>query len=305
MTPTTGTITVITPNENTKAIVLVPADPNEPVDNYLDDIDPEEESQEEAAAIERDPVGRPLSDFEPIDDTEGEIGPAVNTLPVVPKLDLYDFQVYRPNNTGRVWSGLEQIYSAPIQDLYGRVTRHLESITWVQITSWNNLMPTDQVFEVSFTTSLRFTQGSEVNRGFNMGATYKGLSIGVNGSRRNFTESETTTSRTVTLRINVPANTLMVFYQRRYDFRDETNFRHYRARQNWAVGVWNAYHPLETKISRVQIMSEEYFTATRFLPHGPGTVNVTLAPQVALPRDTLRRNDTMPRARRNIAAMGI
>ncbi|PPQ84299.1 hypothetical protein CVT24_012862 [Panaeolus cyanescens] len=270
-------ITVITPDENTKVIVLVPANRYESIDKYLDPADLEEEANEEAAGLD---VGRTLSDVESTNNAEVTTGSPLDNLPPVPGLDLYDFRDYIPSNTAVIWSGLEQIYSAPLQNMYGRVSRHLENIHWEHITSWNNQTSLPQAYQISYTTSLRITEGSEK-------------------------ETETTTSTTVTITINVPAHTLLVFYQRRYDFRDETNFSHFRDRRNRSIAVWNAHSPLERKISRVQIMSEEYFTSTRHLPPGPGSVHITGVPQAQLPSETIRRNDTMPRARRNLSWMGL
>ncbi|PPR04414.1 hypothetical protein CVT24_013231 [Panaeolus cyanescens] len=294
-----STTTIITPNENTKVTVLVPADPNESIDKYLDPEDLEEDAGQEAIDESED--------VEATSDTGKTKGSPLDNLPVVRSFPLYDYRDYKPRGTAIVWSGFQQIYRAPLQNLYGRVTRHLENMHWAQITSWRNDMSTDNVFQISFTTSLRITEGSEVTRGFNLGATYKGLSIGVDGSRRTFTETETSTSRTITINITVPANSLMVLYQRRFDFRDETNFRHYR--NTWgrsrAVTVWDADAPLETKISRVQILSEDYFAATSFLPNGPGSMDVTNVPQEELPSDTMQRNQTTPRARRELSSMGL
>ncbi|KAF9047731.1 hypothetical protein BJ165DRAFT_1303885, partial [Panaeolus papilionaceus] len=198
------------------------------------------------------------------------------------------------------------IYNRPGDEaLHAVVNRFLDEIHWVQLMSWRNNTSAPQVFEQTYTTSLTITEGREVEAGFNMGASFRGLSVGVNGGVRTFSSRETTTSETTRLEVTVPPHSLVVFYQRRFSFRDEITFINDAWGSHWNVGPWGGYTPLTRLTSRVQIMADEWFTSERFLPPGPGELAVTTVSAAALGPATRRRENITSRARNTLNDMGV
>ncbi|KAF9047734.1 hypothetical protein BJ165DRAFT_1344094, partial [Panaeolus papilionaceus] len=203
-------------------------------------------------------------------------------------------------------SGRINIYNRPGDEaLHAVVNRFLEDVHWVQLMSWRNNTSASQTFEQTYTTSLTITEGREVEAGFNMGASFRGLSFGVNSSVRTFSTRETTSSETTRLEVTVPAQSLVVFYQRRYNFRDEITFINDAWGTHWNVGPWGGYSPLTRRVSRVQIMADEWFTSDRFLPFGPGNMNNSVAFAAALASATRRRENITSRARNTLNDMGV
>ncbi|PPQ78341.1 hypothetical protein CVT24_006464 [Panaeolus cyanescens] len=221
--------------------------------------------------------------------------------------DLYEVLVYIPRPTGRtiVRGARHNIYNRPGDEaLHAISNRHLESLTWVPIMSWRNSTPEPQHFEQSYTTSLTITEGREVSRGFDLGASYRGFSFGINSSVRTFSARETSEAFTTSRRITVAANSHLVFYQRRYDFRDETTFINDAWGREWNVGPWGGYSPLTRLTSRVKIMAEEFFTSTVSIPPGPMWFDLRTVNPAPIAPVTRRRENVTSRARDAIANMG-
>jgi hypothetical protein len=229
----------------------------------------------------------------PSDDTGGD-----PTKPTAePTLsDIYQYTTYKPSETSRVWSGRKTIYYwAGDEGMYACVDRYLESFTWVQIVSWNNNTDAQQTYQISYTTSLKITEGSEINAGFNLGASYEGMSIGVNESVKTFKSTETTSTQTTTITVNVAPHSIAVFYQKRYNFRDNTTFINDAWGQEWNAGPWGGYDPLTTKTSYVQIDADEYFTNNAPLDPGTGSVQCNVVSQ-AQKADTTRKRENLTEA---------
>ncbi|PPR05463.1 hypothetical protein CVT24_008232 [Panaeolus cyanescens] len=206
--------------------------------------------------------------------------------------DLYQYTTYKPSGTARVWAGRKTIYYwSGDEGMYACINRYLEAVNWVQLVSWNNTTAATQTYQISYTTSLTITEGSEINSGFNLGLSFFGISIGVDMSVKTFKSTETTSSQTTTITVNVPPNSLLVFYQKRYDFRDDTTFVNDAWGQEWNAGPWGGYTPLTTKTSRVRIMADEYFTSSSQLPAGPGTVQCNTVSQAQRAGTTRKREN--------------
>jgi hypothetical protein len=198
------------------------------------------------------------------------------------------------------------IYSrAGDEAMFAVINRFLERIQWIQIMAWRNDTDAAQQYEVSYTTGLTITQGSEVTNGFSLGASYRGMSIGFEHSTRTFRSTETTSSQTTTLTVSVPPRSELIFYQRRFDFRDNITFINDAWGQLWNIGPWGGYNPLTTKVTSVNIMAEEYFTRSARLPEGPGSVTVDTVASASLAGWTRRRENVTQRARNVLNDMGL
>ncbi|KAJ7506953.1 hypothetical protein B0H11DRAFT_1969634 [Mycena galericulata] len=220
--------------------------------------------------------------------------------------DLYDYRVYTPTGTARTFSGRATIfYSSGDQAMYAVINRYLERIQWIQLIAWKNDTDATQQYQYSYTTGLTITEGKEVTNGFNLGASYEGMSIGVDHSQRTFKSTETTSTKTTTITVNVPPRSELVFYQKRFDFRDNITFINDAWGQEWNIGPWGGYSPLTTKVTYVNIMAEEYFTRSARLPEGPGSVTVDTVASASIAGTTRKRENVTQRAKDALSNMGL
>jgi hypothetical protein len=189
--------------------------------------------------------------------------------------------------------------------MHAVINRFLERVQWIQISAWRNDINETQQRQCSYTTGLTITQGSEVTNEFSLGGTYEGMSIGFGHSTRTFESTETTSSKTTTISINVPPNSELIFYQKRYDFRDEITFINDAWGQQWNTGPWGGYYPLTTRVTSVNIMAEEYFIASARLPEGPGSVAVSTVASAPLGGLTRKRENVTQAAKDVLNRMGL
>jgi hypothetical protein len=219
---------------------------------------------------------------------------------------LYDYRVYNPTRIARTFARRETIYfRAGDEAMYAVINRFLERVQWIQLVAWRNDTDAMQQYQYSYTTGLTITQGSEVTNGFNLGASYQGMSIGVDHSTRTFKSTETTSSQTTTITVNVPARSELIFYQKRFDFRDNITFINDAWGQEWNIGSWGEYIPFTTRVTSVNIMASEYFTRSARLPEGPGSVTVDTIAAASIAGRVRKREDVTQRARNMLASMGL
>ncbi|PPR07222.1 hypothetical protein CVT24_010165 [Panaeolus cyanescens] len=219
---------------------------------------------------------------------------------------IYDYQVYKPTTNARVYAGKRAIYVSPGDEaMYGVVNRYLEAINWVQLVTWTNDTNATQQYQYSYTTSLKVTTGSEVTIGMNLGLSYEGMSIGINGSQKSFQSFESTTTKTTTITVNVAPRATVGFYQKRYDFRDEITFINDAWGQEWNAGPWGGYTPLTKKICQVQVMADEYFTADKVLAPGPGACEVDSVIVAKIAGWTRKRENLTARCKDRLRSMGL
>lgn len=233
-------------------------------------------------------------------------GQIVQATPGQPR-DLYTYLVYKPSSTpARVYAGRKTMFSYPgDQALYAILSRTLGTVRWVQIVAWKNNTSAAQQYQISYTTGLKITEGSEVNIGFNFGASFEGISIGLDYSQKTFKSTETTTTKTITLTVNVPAYSELVFYQKSYEFDDYVTFVLDAWGQEWNVGPWGGYTPLTSMHVLTQIMAEEYLTTSSPLPAGPGKMQVTTVGAPARAGTTRKRENTTEKCKNLLAKMGL
>ncbi|KAJ7024651.1 hypothetical protein C8F04DRAFT_1130982 [Mycena alexandri] len=225
--------------------------------------------------------------------------------------DLYEFRVYnvpRPGGPGSraTFSSRETIYNRPGDEaMHAVIRRYLNKIQWIQRMSWNNDTDAPQYKEYEQFTGLTITQGSDVTNGFNLGASYEGMSIGIDHSTRTFKSTETTETWKETIKITVPPRSELIFYQKRFDFTDEIYFILDAWGHEHTIASWGEYYPLTTKVTSVYIMAEEYYTRSGNLPEGPGAATADSVLWVQLPLPTLKRESATQRARNVLADMGL
>lgn len=221
--------------------------------------------------------------------------------------DLYKYLVYKPSGgDARVSAQRETLYNrAGDEALYAGTERYLVDIAWVSNMSWKNDTDAAQTYVHTFTTELKIIQGSEVNNGFSLGATYQGASVSFNHETKTFKSTETTESRTITITLTVPPRSYLVFYQRRYTFKDSIFFILDAWNQEWNVGSWGGYE-FTWKDVDVQIMSEDYATLSADLDgFTTGTISVTTVARLPRAGITRKRENITQRAKDKIASMGV
>ncbi|KAF8907580.1 hypothetical protein CPB85DRAFT_1436425 [Mucidula mucida] len=203
--------------------------------------------------------------------------------------DLYDYRVYNTTSTMCTFAGRVTFYSRPGDEaMYAVVNRFLKRVQWVQLIAWKNDTDATQQYQYSYTTGLTITQGSEITNGFNLGASYKGMSIGVNHSRHTFKTTKITSSATTTITVSVPPRSELMFYQKRFDFCNNITF----INNAWGQDL-------------VKIMAEEYFTKSARLPEGPGSVAVDSVLAALLAGWTRKRENITQRAKDTLTRMGL
>ncbi|KAJ6463007.1 hypothetical protein C8R45DRAFT_841356, partial [Mycena sanguinolenta] len=216
------------------------------------------------------------------------------------------YRVYKPNGAARTFGRRWQIYTkADDQTLDAAINRTLEKIQWIQLISWKNDTDAAQQYQHSYSTGLKITEGSDVTNGFNLGASYEGMSIGISHSEHTLKSTETTTTETKTTTVNVHPRSELIFYQKRYDFRDEITFVNDAWGQERNIGPWGGYTPLTTKVTSVSIMAQEYFTKSARLPEGPGSVDVVTVAPAPLAGKTRKRENVTQTAKATLANMGL
>jgi len=115
---------------------------------------------------------------------------------------MYKYIVYKPSSAdARVRAQRETCYyDTGHEALYAGVEIYSVDLTRVPDKSWMD----DTDTEVTYTRGLKIIQGSDVNNGFSLEATYEGMSVSFNNETKTFGSTETPDSRTLTfMRLNV------------------------------------------------------------------------------------------------------
>jgi len=222
--------------------------------------------------------------------------------------DMYKYLVYKPSGgNARVWTQRELLLDGyQFQSLYAAIERYLVDITWVSAMTWRNDTDVEQKYTYTFKTELKITQGSEVNNGFSLGATFKGLSLSFNNQTKTFQSTETTESRIITIELIVPPRSHLIFYQRRYTFKDSMTFivKHLLLGE-WNLGSWGG-DDLTRKDVDVQIMSEDYATLVEALDGSrTGTISVTTVAPITRASETKSRDNVSFMGNVLLLSMGV
>ncbi|KAH9981786.1 hypothetical protein BJV74DRAFT_65440 [Russula compacta] len=221
--------------------------------------------------------------------------------------DLYKYTVCKPRGgDALVKSSRQEIYYLPGEEaLYAAVDTYLIETAWVSRMSCRNDTDATQTYSHSCSTGLRITNGSEVNNGFSLKHKYDGTSVTIEHQQRVFKTTETTEAKTITITLSVPPRSLLVFYQRRYRFRDTMSFVLDAWGQDWNVGSWGG-NGLLMKTCEVEIMGEDYLTVTAELDGTrTGTIDVQTVDRVSLADNTRRRENCPTRCKDKLDAMRV
>ena len=171
--------------------------------------------------------------------------------------------------------------------------------------SWRNDTDATQTFTHSYTTGLKVTKGNDVSNGLSLGAEYKGASVKFDHHERVFATAETTETMTVTINLNVAPRSLLIFYQRRYRFRNSIFFILHAWGKDWNVGSWGGYD-LSRKECEVEIMSDDYATLQAELDGTTtGTMNVDTVGAVQDAGITRMRENGTKRCKNKLNDMGV
>ncbi|KAH9959846.1 hypothetical protein BC827DRAFT_1384581 [Russula dissimulans] len=189
--------------------------------------------------------------------------------------DLYQYTVYKPTvGDALVHAKRQAVYVlGPHEALYAAVDTYLIDTSWVSTITWKNNTDATQTFTHTYSTNFKITKGDDVNFGYSVAQTYKGISVTIEGHDKNF---DTTEKRTITVTFNVPPRSRLVFYQKRYRFKDSMTFILNYKNAEWNVGHSNsARGEFARKECEVEIMSEDYATLTGELDgRNAGTMEV-------------------------------
>jgi len=219
---------------------------------------------------------------------------------------MYKYTVYKPSGgDARIKAGRETLYYISGDEaLYAAVDTYLVDITWVSKMSWKNDTDATQTYAYSYTTALAITKGSEINNGFSVSGSFKGLGLTVDHSEKVFKSTETTESKTTAVTISVPPRSLLIFYQKRYNFRKSMFFILDAWMQEWNMGSWGGSTP--TKLAcEVAIESEEFATLDAELDASTtGTVAVDSISGTPGAGMTRKRENCTQRSKAEVEAMG-
>jgi hypothetical protein len=203
---------------------------------------------------------------------------------------LYNHIVYTPRNGDtRVKSAREEIYFEPHKEaMWAAVDTYLVNTTWISKMSWKNDTDAEQQHAIEYNTKHTITKGEEVNHGFPIASTYKGLSLTMEGQEKVF---DTTDTKNIKCTITVPPRSLVIFYQRRYKFKNSMFF----ILDAWGlernVGSWGGTE-FTRKECIVEVMGEDFVTLRREMDGTRlGTMDVASVDAVQPVGTTTKRDD--------------
>ncbi|KAH9957589.1 hypothetical protein BC827DRAFT_1261524 [Russula dissimulans] len=155
--------------------------------------------------------------------------------------------------------------------LYAAVDTYLIDTTWVSKMTWKNDTDAAQTFTHTYSTDFRITNGNEVDKGYSVAQAYKGISVTIEGQEKNF---DTMEKQTIAVTLSVLPRSCLIFYQKRYRFKESMFFILDAWNRDWNVSIFEGCN-LARKECEVEIMSEDYATLTYELDGTQaGTMNV-------------------------------
>jgi hypothetical protein len=120
---------------------------------------------------------------------------------------------------------------------------------------------------------LTVTNGTETDSNWNVGAEFKGLSVGIGGDTKEYSSEEVSKSTTKTFEVPCEPHKTTYFYVKRYKFQPKVWFDLYAWTQDWTVGHSGSHDPIVLP-TEMYIDSDEYLTTTEaVVGHGPVSVN--------------------------------
>lgn len=242
---------------------------------------------------------QPTSDSasaDPALDEEAEVGS---------KSDDTSFQRYFVYDT-IVAQKKTTIYFDPGQEaLYQFLDTKSQGFEWVLQMSWVNDGDSSHTYKETVTEGLVLRSGAETEAHFGVSAAFKGLGIEIGGSRKTFTEQETSRAREVEKSITIGPKSSTYFYQKRYSFKSTVWFVFDGWNEEWLVGSLGSYTPI-TRDTLVEIESNEFATLTRRLD-GSIITSAETPKGIKYPSNFRARKfeNITPRAKRELHRRGI
>jgi len=188
--------------------------------------------------------------------------------------NLYQYTVYKPAGGNALVNSKRQnlytIYRNQILDAL--VNTYLIDTTWVSKMTWKNDTDVTQTFTHTYSTDFMIMSGGEVDKGYSLAEAFRRISVTIEGQEKTF---HTTERRTIAMTLSVPPRSSLIFYQKRYRFKDLMSFVLKDDQlQAWKVSMFS-YTAYAWKECVVEIMSEDYATLTDELDGTQaGTINV-------------------------------
>ncbi|KAH9960430.1 hypothetical protein BC827DRAFT_1207703 [Russula dissimulans] len=168
--------------------------------------------------------------------------------------------------------------------------------------TWKNDTDIKQTFTHTYSTNFMIMYGSEVEEGFSLAEAYRRISVTIEGQEKTF---DTTEKRTFAMTLSVPPRSSLIFYQRRYRFKDSISFHLYdKDLHCFQVSAFGASTTPAGTGCMVEIMSEDYATLTDELDGtGAGTMNVKTVTQVYTSTSTKNRVECPEQCNTKLAEM--
>lgn len=224
-----------------------------------------------------------------------------------PRRDFLDFQEYRVNDT--IVSRLSKVvYNIGSENLVERQDIKYQGFVWNLQFSWHNGTNSPNTYTETVQEGLIIREGEETERNFNVGASFKGLSVSAGGYQKNFSERETSQSVTVEKVIVVEPQVTTTFYQKRYNFLTDVWFwqrvPNWQQHNHFRIGA-NDTFALVKRTALSSINSQEFATLHRRL-NGTTTISAQAGPRLPDDPTTTRQfKNITQRAKNQLARWGI
>ena len=220
--------------------------------------------------------------------------------------DLYKYVVYKPKGgDARVKAARVKLYIPGDEGLYAAIDTYLVDTTWVRTMSSKNDTDGAQQYNIEYNTELRITQGLEVCYVFSIANVYEGMSTTIERQEKVFKATETTRTKTISVNVTIPPRSRLIFYQRRYRFKNNMFFILDAWAKEWNVGSWGGYDA-SRKECIVEIFSEDYATLTSELDGSRiGTMDVETVTNVQGADTSRMREECTERCKETLARMGV
>lgn len=199
--------------------------------------------------------------------------------PGEPTSDLVQFQRYLVNDILIFQKG-SAIYDDGKETLRQYVETKSRGFEWVLLMSWINETTADNTYTVTTQEGLTIREGIETENHFGVSASFKGLGAEVGGSRKYFTESESSRATQIEKKVTVVAKKSTYFYQKLYHFAPEVWFwsNVYAWPSPFGIGKNVTYETIK-RFATVDIMSNEFATLHREL-EGVTTISAVTPPGI-------------------------
>lgn len=235
--------------------------------------------------------------------------------PIILQHNLTNHLVYRVPDiiikraTKQVYNVISTGWLAPFwESFHENIDIRSSGFEWALIYSDVNRTDTPVTYNRTITEGLSIREGTETEHNFGISAQFKGLSFGLGGSRKAFTERETSrvveTSRTMTA---APRKETYL-YQKSYGFQVDVWFWQYVPSASWSnhysIGR-NGDFRLITNTAKLNVLSEEFIQTHEPLT-GQQAISADWVPALPGGPTTIRQyKDITRKANQQLASYGI